>query len=58
MRNKNVQRLREKISDLEERKRALLVTYTEEWPEVKKINEQLARLNQELKETPKESSRA
>jgi succinoglycan biosynthesis transport protein ExoP len=52
--NKNVQRLREKISELEERKRALLVTYTEEWPEVKKINEQLSRLNQELKETPKE----
>ncbi|HEV7891438.1 MAG TPA: polysaccharide biosynthesis tyrosine autokinase [Pyrinomonadaceae bacterium] len=52
--NKNVQRLREKISDLEERKRALLVTYTEEWPEVKKINEQLSKLNQELKEAPKE----
>lgn len=52
--NKNVQRLREKISELEERKRALLVTYTEEWPEVKKINEQLHRLNEELKETPKE----
>jgi succinoglycan biosynthesis transport protein ExoP len=52
--NKNVQRLREKISELEEQKRALLVTYTEEWPAVKKINEQLAKLNEELKETPKE----
>lgn len=52
--NKNVQRLREKISELEERKRALLVTYTEEWPEVKKINEQLAKLNDELKDAPKE----
>src|ERR1044072_2969769 len=30
--NKNVQRLREKISELEEQKRALLVTYTTEWP--------------------------
>ena len=52
--NKNVQRLREKISELEEQKRALLVTYTKEWPAVKKIDEQLARLNEELKEAPKE----
>src|SRR2546423_287355 len=52
--DKNVQRLREKISELEEQKRALLVTYTEEWPAVKKINEQLARLNEELKDAPKE----
>jgi capsular exopolysaccharide synthesis family protein len=52
--NKNVQRLREKISELEEQKRALLVVYTSEWPAVKKIDEQLARLNEELKEAPKE----
>jgi polysaccharide biosynthesis transport protein len=52
--NKNVQRLREKISELEEQRRALLVTYTTEWPAVKKIDEQLKRLNEELKETPKE----
>ena len=52
--DKNVQRLREKISELEEKKSALLVNYTKEWPEVKKIDEQLARLNGELKEAPKE----
>jgi succinoglycan biosynthesis transport protein ExoP len=52
--DKTVLRLREKISDLEEQKRALLVTYTKEWPAVKKIDEQLARLNEELKEAPKE----
>ena len=52
--NKNVQRLREKISDLEEKKKALLVVYTEEWPEVQKINRQLAQLNEELKRAPQE----
>jgi capsular exopolysaccharide synthesis family protein len=52
--NKNVERLRTKISELEEQRRALLVTYTPEWPAVKKIDEQLARLNEELKLAPKE----
>ena len=52
--DKNVQRLKEKISDLEERKKALLVTYTEEWPEVQKINKQLAQLNDEMKLAPAE----
>ncbi|HEX8284157.1 MAG TPA: polysaccharide biosynthesis tyrosine autokinase [Pyrinomonadaceae bacterium] len=52
--DKNVQRLREKISDLEEKKKALLVTYTEEWPEVQKINRQLAQLNEEMKLAPAE----
>ncbi|MFL6255468.1 MAG: GumC family protein, partial [Pyrinomonadaceae bacterium] len=52
--NKNVQRLREKISDLEEKKKALLVNYTEEWPEVQKINQQLGQLNGELKRAPQE----
>jgi polysaccharide biosynthesis transport protein len=52
--NENVQRLRQKISDLEEKKKALLVNYTEEWPEVQKINQQLGQLNAELKDAPKE----
>jgi capsular exopolysaccharide synthesis family protein len=52
--DKTVQRLREKISELEEKKKALLVTYTEEWPEVQKINQQLAQLNEELKRAPVE----
>ncbi|HEX8148846.1 MAG TPA: polysaccharide biosynthesis tyrosine autokinase [Pyrinomonadaceae bacterium] len=52
--NKNVQRLREKISELQERRKALRVTYTDEWPEIKKIDEQLSQLNEELKRTPQE----
>jgi capsular exopolysaccharide synthesis family protein len=52
--NENVQRLRQKISELEEKKKALLVNYTEEWPEVQKINQQLIQLNAELKDAPKE----
>ena len=52
--DKSVDRLRTKISELEEARSALLVTYTEEWPAVKKIDEQLAHLKGELDETPKE----
>jgi capsular exopolysaccharide synthesis family protein len=52
--NKTVQRLRESISGLEEKRKALRVVYTEEWPEIKKIDEQLAQLNVELKRTPQE----
>ncbi|HZT59271.1 MAG TPA: polysaccharide biosynthesis tyrosine autokinase [Pyrinomonadaceae bacterium] len=52
--DKEVQRLREKISDLEEQKRALLVVYTKEWPAVQKIDEQLGRLKEELDGRPKE----
>ncbi|HYE14462.1 MAG TPA: polysaccharide biosynthesis tyrosine autokinase [Pyrinomonadaceae bacterium] len=52
--DKTVQRLREKISDLEERRAALLVNYTPEWPEVKKIDEQLKRLKEDLERAPNE----
>ncbi|HEX6185591.1 MAG TPA: polysaccharide biosynthesis tyrosine autokinase [Pyrinomonadaceae bacterium] len=52
--SENVQRLRQKISELEEKKKGLLVNYTEEWPEVQRINQQLAQLNAELKDAPKE----
>ena len=52
--NKNVERLRTKISELKEQRVALLVNYTEDWPLVKKIDEQLKRLEVELQETPKE----
>jgi capsular exopolysaccharide synthesis family protein len=52
--DKNVQRLRDKISDLQERRKALRVTYTDEWPEVKKIDEQLSQLNDEMKRAPNE----
>lgn len=52
--DKNVQRLRQKISELEEQRAALLVNYTPEWPAVKKIDEQLKRLNEELALAPNE----
>jgi capsular exopolysaccharide synthesis family protein len=52
--DKNVQRLRDKISDLQERRKALKVTYTDEWPEVRKIDEQLVQLNDEMKRAPAE----
>jgi polysaccharide biosynthesis transport protein len=52
--DKEVQRLREKISDLKEQRAALLVNYTPEWPAVKRIDEQLKRLEIELEERPKE----
>ncbi|HYH84353.1 MAG TPA: polysaccharide biosynthesis tyrosine autokinase [Pyrinomonadaceae bacterium] len=52
--DKTVQRLREKISELKEQRAGLLVNYTEDWPAVKKIDEQLKRLEAELEETPKE----
>lgn len=52
--NKNVERLRTKISELEERRSALMVTYTKEWPEVKKIDEQLLQLRAEMKRAPEE----
>jgi capsular exopolysaccharide synthesis family protein len=52
--DKNVERLRTKISELEERRKALRVVYTEEWPEIKKIDEQLSQLKEELKRAPVE----
>jgi succinoglycan biosynthesis transport protein ExoP len=52
--DQNVIRLRQKISELKEQRKALLVVYTEEWPAVKKIDEQLAQLDKELKEAPEE----
>jgi succinoglycan biosynthesis transport protein ExoP len=52
--DQNVIRLRQKISELKEQRKALLVVYTEEWPAVKKIDEQLKQLDKELTEAPEE----
>lgn len=52
--SKTVQRLREKIEALNERRAALTVQYTEEWPEVKKIDRQIDQLNKELQNAPRE----
>lgn len=50
----NVQRLRQKISELQQKRKELRVVYTDEWPEIKKIDEQVAQLESELKNAPKE----
>ena len=41
--------IQNRISSLEERLAALKVTYTDDWPEVKKVKSSIDRLNQELK---------
>src|SRR6185295_15695360 len=43
-----VEKLRDRISALKEKRDALLTIYTPEWPEVKKIDAQLEGLNKEL----------
>ncbi|HSS20794.1 MAG TPA: polysaccharide biosynthesis tyrosine autokinase [Pyrinomonadaceae bacterium] len=49
-----VDKLRDRISALKERREALLITYTSEWPEVKKIDAQLKGLDAELVRAPTE----
>ena len=49
-----VEKLRDRISTLKERRDALLVLYTPEWPEVKKIDAQLKGLEVELEKAPTE----
>ena len=49
-----VEKLREKISELNQKREALLIIYTPEWPEVKKIDAQLLGLEAELEKAPSE----
>jgi len=49
-----VEKLRDRISALKERRDALLIVYTSEWPEVKKIDAQLKGLEVELEKAPPE----
>ncbi|HYJ85725.1 MAG TPA: polysaccharide biosynthesis tyrosine autokinase [Pyrinomonadaceae bacterium] len=46
--------LREKISELKQKRDALLVAYTAEWPEVKKVESQLAPREKELEKATTE----
>ena len=52
--SKRIERLRERISDVQEKRDAMLVIYTKEWPEVKKLDAQLEHLNAELTKGPAE----
>jgi succinoglycan biosynthesis transport protein ExoP len=49
-----VEKLRDRISALKETRDALLITYTPEWPAVKKIDAQLKGLEAELDKAPTE----
>ncbi|HEX5707056.1 MAG TPA: GumC family protein, partial [Pyrinomonadaceae bacterium] len=52
--NKDVQRLREKIENLEESKRALLIRYKPEWPEVQQVQAKIDETKQQLDKRPTE----
>ncbi len=47
--NLPIQRVRQKINDLEEKRAALLVQYTPEYPEVQKVDEQIKQSKRDLK---------
>jgi capsular exopolysaccharide synthesis family protein len=49
-----VEKLRDRISALKEQREALLVTYTKEWPAVKKLDVQIQALEAELQRAPEE----
>ena len=49
-----IEKLRERISALKEKREALLVIYTKEWPEVKTLDAQIAPLEAELDRAPGE----
>jgi succinoglycan biosynthesis transport protein ExoP len=49
-----VERLRDRISQLKEQRDALLVTYTPEWPAVKKLDSQIKGVEAELRKAPEE----
>jgi succinoglycan biosynthesis transport protein ExoP len=52
--DKSVQTLRQKVSDLEEKKSALLRTYTNEWPGVQAIDDQIKQVQSDLDKKPAE----
>jgi len=52
--NARIEKLRDRVSQLKEKRDALLEVYTKEWPEVKKIEAQLKPLEAELEKAPLE----
>ena len=52
--SQRIDKLRERISALKEKRDALLVIYTPEWPEVKKLEAQIKPLEAELEKAPGE----
>lgn len=52
--NKRIQTLRDKLDDLKQKRDELLVIYTKEWPEVKKVDAQINMLEESLTKAPRE----
>ena len=52
--DQRIQKLREKIGQLEDKRNELLQIYTPEWPAVKQIDAQLEPLKKQLEDAPKE----
>jgi capsular exopolysaccharide synthesis family protein len=52
--SKRIEMLREKLEALEQKRAELLVIYTPQWPEVKKIEEQIKPLQDALTKAPRE----
>jgi polysaccharide biosynthesis transport protein len=52
--NKRTQELRSRLDVLQQKRDELLVVYTEEWPEVKRVNQQIKQLEEALKMSPRE----
>jgi polysaccharide biosynthesis transport protein len=52
--SQRIEKLRERISALQEKREALLMVYTPEWPEVKKIEAQIKPIEAELAKAPGE----
>jgi capsular exopolysaccharide synthesis family protein len=52
--DQRIQKLRDKVGELEDRLTALKETYTDEWPEVQKVKKQLKAYKDQLDAAPKE----
>ena len=52
--NKRIQSLREKLDGLKQKKEDLLQVYTEEWPEVKRVDAQIKAIEDALTKAPRE----
>lgn len=50
--DEHIRKLRDELSDLKEKREALLQIYTAEWPEVKKIDAQIRSKEEDLKRAP------
>lgn len=52
--NKRTQELRSRLDILQQKRDELLTIYTDEWPEVKKVDQQIKQLEEALKISPRE----